>query len=301
MKQKSLPPLNWLRTFQVSARCLNFTHAAEELHLTQGAVSQQIRLLESHLGITLFKRLPRGLSLTEEGQSYFPVVQDAISRLAAGTNEIFNESAARPIKIRGSLAFFTHWLAPKLADFSANYPHIDLRYISNIWLKELDGDEDLEIRWGHGDWSGLISQRLTWDTLVPVCSPELMIRSPLLVPSDIAQHTLLHVLGYEEGWGYWLDIMGVNDVDVSDGMQFDTLVSTLRMAELGQGIALARSSMVVDMLQEGRLVAPFGQDVEASESFYLVCRSGAQLPTDANIFSTWLIEQAHWHHTNGPF
>lgn len=293
MNQKTLPPLNWLRAFEVSARCLNFTHAAEELCLTQGAISQQIRQLESHLGVALFKRLPRGLSLTEEGQSYLPVVQDAITRLAVGTNEIFGQHKRRPIKVRGSLSFFVHWLAPKLVDFSQAHPHVDIRYISNIWVKELDGEDDMEIRWGHGQWPGLVSQRLTWDTLFPVCSPELMARSPLLVPGDVAQHPLLHVLGYEEGWGYWLKRVGADAVDFSTGMQFDTLISTLRMAELGQGIALARSSMVDEMLKDGRLVEPFARRIEASESFYLVRDSGADQHPDAVMFSTWLVEQAH--------
>lgn len=293
MNKKSLPPLNWLHTFEVSARCLNFTHAAEELCLTQGAVSQQIRLLESHLGVSLFKRLPRGLSLTEEGRSYFPVVKDAISRLAVGTNEIFTQHDKQTIKICGSLSFFSHWLAPKLADFSETYPQYDIRYVSNIWVQALDDEDDMEIRWGHGEWTGLISQRLTWDRLVPVCSPELMARSPLLEPADLANHSLLHVIGYEEGWGYWLNIMGVDSVDSSVGMQFDTLVSTLRMAELGQGLALARSSMVEDMLNEGKLVAPFGQGIEASESFYLVRRSGAELHGAAAVFFDWLVRQVH--------
>lgn len=293
MKQKTLPPLNWLRAFEVSARCLNFTHAAEELFLTQGAVSQQIRQLENHLGVALFKRLPRGLGLSEEGQAYLPVVQDAITRLAVGTNEIFGQHKRRPIKVRGSLAFFVHWLAPKLQAFSQAHPHVDIRYISNIWVKELDGEDDMEIRWGHGQWPGLVSQRLTWDTLFPVCSPGLMAKSPLTVPADVSNHPLLHVLGYEEGWGYWLNMVGAHSVDFSTGMQFDTLISTLRMAELGQGIALARSSMVDDMLRDGRLVEPFTQRIDASESFYLVRDSGAEQHPDAAIFSTWLVEQAH--------
>lgn len=293
MNQKALPPLNWLRAFEVSARHLNFTHAAEELHLTQGAVSQQIRQLESHLGVTLFKRLPRGLGLTEEGQSYLPVVQDAISRLAVGTNEIFGQHKRRPIKVRGSLSFLHFWLAPKLADFRRAHPQLDIRYISNLWVKELDGEDDVEIRWGHGQWPGLVSQRLTWDTLFPVCSAQLMTDSPLCEPRDVARHPLLHVLGYEEGWGYWLKRVGADDVDYSTGPQFDTLVSTLRLAELGQGIALARSSMVEDLLREGRLVEPFDLRIEASESFYLVRDSGTELHPDAMAFATWLVAQAH--------
>lgn len=293
MSQKSLPPLNWLRAFEVSARCLNFTHAAEELHLTQGAVSQQIRQLESHLGVALFKRLPRGLGLTEEGQSYLPVVQDAISRLAVGTNEIFGQRNRRHLKVRGSLSFLHYWLAPRLADFCREYPQIDIRYISNIWVKEPDGEDDLEIRWGCGEWSGLQAQRLTWDILQPVCSPTLMASSPIHEPRDLMNHSLLHVLGYEEGWGYWLKRVGADDVDYSRGLQFDTLISTIRMAELGQGVALARSSVVEDLLKSGQLVAPFNHRIEASESFYLVHEQNEVLSPDAAHFSTWLVAQAH--------
>lgn len=293
MSQKSLPPLNWLRAFEVSARCLNFTHAAQELHLTQGAVSQQIRQLESHLGVALFKRLPRGLGLTEEGQSYLPVVQDAISRLAVGTNEIFGQRNRRHLKVRGSLSFLHYWLAPRLADFCREYPQIDIRYISNIWVKEPDGEDDLEIRWGCGEWSGLHAQRLTWDILQPVCSPTLMASSPIHEPRDLMNHSLLHVLGYEEGWGYWLKRVGADDVDYSRGLQFDTLISTIRMAELGQGVALARSSVVEDLLKSGQLVAPFNHRIEASESFYLVHEQNEVLSPDAAHFSTWLVAQAH--------
>ncbi|WP_030130662.1 LysR substrate-binding domain-containing protein [Pseudomonas sp. QTF5] len=293
MSQKSLPPLNWLRAFEVSARYLNFTHAAEELHLTQGAVSQQIRQLESHLGVALFKRLPRGLGLTEEGQSYLPVVQDAISRLAVGTNEIFGQRNRRHLKVRGSLSFLHYWLAPRLADFCREYPQIDIRYISNIWVKEPDGEDDLEIRWGCGEWSGLHAQRLTWDILQPVCSPTLMASSPIHEPRDLMNHSLLHVLGYEEGWGYWLKRVGADDVDYSRGLQFDTLISTIRMAELGQGVALARSSVVEDLLKSGQLVAPFSIRIEASESFYLVHEQTEALSPDAANFSTWLVAQAH--------
>lgn len=293
MNRKSLPPLNWLHTFEASARHLNFTHAATELCLTQGAVSQQIRLLESHLGVALFQRLARGLSLTKEGRAYYPVVQDAISRLSAGTGEIFSSNSTSIVKVRGSLAFFSFWLAPRLANFKALYPHIDIRYASHIWLADWDAEEDMEIRWGHGDWQGLQSQRLTWDSLLPVCSPALLQHTPLASPADLVNHTLLHVLGYEEGWGYWLNIMGEDSVDYSKGMQFDTLVSTLRMAELGQGVALARSSMVESLIAEGRLIAPFAERIEASESFYLVKESSSALHPAAQVFFDWLLEQAH--------
>lgn len=291
--QKALPPLNWLLAFEVSARQLNFTCAAEELHLTQGAVSQQIRQLESQLGVALFKRLPRGLCLTEEGQSYLPVVQDAISRLAVGTNEIFGQRHRRPLKVRGSLSFLYFWLAPRLPDFRRLHPQVDIRYISNLWVKDLDAEDDLEIRWGNGEWPAVEAQRLTWDLLIPVCSPALLVEQPLREPRDLAHLPLLHVLGYEEGWGYWLRRVGADNVDYSTGLQFDTLVSTLRMAELGMGVALARSSLVADLLESGRLAAPFVQRIEASESFYLVRGSGQSLSQDAQVFSDWLVAIAN--------
>lgn len=298
MSNKSLPPLNWLRTFEVSARHLSFTSAAEELCLTQGAVSRQIRLLEDHLDVPLFRRMPRSLSLTEEGLAYISVVQDAVSRLAAGTSEIFDQHHREPVKIRGSLAFFTLWLAPKLSQFKKQHPDIDIRYTSNIWLTELDANDDMEIRWGHGQWPGLISQRLTWDSLFPVCSPKLLARNPIVQPADLLHHPLLHVIGYEEGWSYWFKMMDVEAVGDLAGMQFDTLVSTLRVAELNQGIALARSSLVNDLLASGSLVELFDQRIEASESFYLVYRSGENLNEAATKFCNWLVERAHIERSN---
>ncbi len=134
---------------------------------------------------------------------------------------------------------------------------------------------------------------MTHDVLVPVCSPALLARCPLREPSDLARLPLLHVLGYEEGWGYWLERVGAEGVDYSSGMQFDTLVSTLRMAEAGLGVALARSSLAQDLLREGRLVAPFSQRIEASESFYLVRGLGEALTPDAQAFSHWLVAMAH--------
>jgi LysR family glycine cleavage system transcriptional activator len=246
--RKRLPPLNWLRAFEASARQLSFTHAAAELNLTQAAVSQQVKGLESQLGTALFKRLPRGLELTEAGLAYLPVVHEAVERLAAATDEIFGEGHVRLLTIRVSLVFFTHWLALRLPDFRERHPEVNLRITSNIWGGDssvTDVEADMEIRHGHGNWAGLKAERLTWDTLLPVCAPHLpSAQAPLSSPKDLAHHELLHVLGYEEGWGYWLKKAGAARVDSSKGMQFDTLISALKAAELGQGVALARSSLV---------------------------------------------------------
>lgn len=232
-------------------------------------MSQQIRHLESQLGVALFKRLPRGLGLTEEGQSYLPVVQDAISRLAVGTNEIFGQRQRRPLKVRGSLSFLHFWLAPRLADFRRSHPQVDIRYISNLWVKELDAEDDTEIRWGSGQWAGVEAQRLTRDVLVPVCSPALIAGSPLREPRD-GPRPVAACAGLRGGVGLLAGAGWRRSGRLLQRPAVRHLVATLRMAELGLGVALARSSLVEDLLQEGRLVAPFAQRIEASESFYLV-------------------------------
>ncbi|WHH49711.1 transcriptional regulator GcvA [Pseudomonas sp. Ap32] len=291
--KKRLPPLNWLRAFEVSARLLNFTHAAEELNLTQAAISQQVKALEAQLGVALFKRLPRGLELTEVGKSYFPVVRESVERLAASTDEIFGQGHRSALIIRSSLVFFTHWIAPRLPRFRARHPEVSIRVASNIWVDETEYDADLEIRYGQGRWPGMKVERLTWDTLVPVCSPALISgERPLQYPHDLAKHPLLHVLGYEEGWGYWLKKNNAENVDSSQGMQFDTLISALTIAELGQGVALARSSLVRHLLEEGRLVAPLGCNVPTKEAFYLAYSAHSMVNPDAAAFAQWLCEEA---------
>lgn len=291
--KKRLPPLNWLRAFEASARHLNFTHAAHELNLTQAAISQQLKALESQLGTALFKRLPRGLELTEAGMSYFPVVRESVERLAAATDEIFGQGHRRVLVLRTSLVFFTHWLAMRLPRFRARHPHVNIRIDSNIWVDDSASDSDLEIRYGQGRWPGMKSERLTWDTLQPVCSPSLpTAERPLDHPLDLARHELLHVLGYEEGWGYWLKKNRADSVDSSQGLQFDTLISALEVAELGQGVALARSSLVHHLLQGGRLIAPLASTVATQEAFYLVYTPHSVINPDVAAFAEWLTNEA---------
>ena len=292
--KKRLPPLNWLRAFEASARLLNFTQAAEELNLTQAAISQQVKSLESQLGVALFKRLARGLELTEAGKSYFPVVRESVERLAASTDEIFGQGHRRVLIIRSSLVFFTHWIAPRLPRFQALHPTINLRVASSIWEEDSQFDAHLEIRYGQGRWPGMKSERLTWDTLVPVCSRALITdERPLNCAQDLAKHQLLHVLGYEEGWGYWLQKNNAEAVDCSQGLQFDTLISTLAIAELGQGVALARSSLVKHLLEEGRLIAPLGDSTPTKEAFYLTYSAHGMANPNAIAFAHWLCEEAN--------
>lgn len=291
--KKRLPPLNWLRAFEASARHLNFTQAATELSLTQAAISQQVKGLETQLGTTLFKRLPRGLELTEAGQAYMPVVHEAVERLIAATDELFGQGRKRYLTVRVNLVFFTTWLAARLGKFRAQHPDIGLHFTSNIWQDDEAKEADLEIRYGRGVWPGMKSARLTWDELFPVCSPALLEGVEDVTAAQLlSEQTLLHVIGYEEGWGYWLNQTGHHFIDPSQGMRFDTLITALEMAKCGQGFALGRSSLVKDMLTIGTLVAPLPLSVPTSEAFYLVGPTVDYTRPEVTVFWDWLIAEA---------
>lgn len=295
--KKRLPPLNWLRAFEASARHLNFTQAAAELHMTQAAISQQIKGLESSLGYALFTRLPRGLSLTDAGKSYIPAVKEAIEKLAVATDEIFGQTRGKMLSIRVNPVFYNAWLAPKLADFRHRHPDIGLYFASTIWSGDPDKVSDLEIRYGKGVWPGFQSNRLTWDELFPVCSPapmniEMSTIEPPQSPQQLDNYTLLHIMGYEEGWGYWLNQHGYNNIDPSQGIHFDSSITAMETAALGQGIALGRSSLTSELLKSGRLIEPFNQRIPSSEAFYVVRPTDAISQSHIDAFSHWLVEQA---------
>ena len=295
--KKRLPPLNWLRSFEASARHLNFTQAAAELHMTQAAISQQIKGLEAQLGCALFKRLPRGLALTDSGNAYAPSVRQAIETLSVVTDEIFGKERSRTLTVRVNMVFFTTWLAPRLAHFREQHPDIGLRFTSNLWVGDPDKDADIEIRYGKGLWPGFTSNRLTWDELFPVCSPDLVGGSlspaqPPKKPKELSDHTLLHVIGYEEGWGIWLSQFGYHDVDSSQGISFDSLITAMEMAALGHGVALGRTSLVAGMLASGRLIAPFNERLATSEAFFLATPVNQHAHPHIEAFRYWLINQA---------
>lgn len=299
---KKLPPLNWLRSFEASARLLNFTHAADELHMTQAAISKHVKNLEFSLGVSLFNRLPSGLELNEAGAAYFPAVRKAIENLAAATDELFDVGQSYSVVVHASLIFFSTWLAPRLSDFYAQHPEVKLRFTSSIWVNgnELTDDLGLEIRYGRsGNWPNLTTDRLTWDTLVPVCSPLLLESGPCLsTPADLPNHTLLHVAGYEQGWNYWLKHHGCADLRAKQDIQFDTLIAAFEVAAQGFGVALGRSSLAAQLIKDGRLIVPMVNHIETDEAFHLVSARKPPEQSGAGLFRQWIISQARSSRNN---
>jgi len=287
---RRLPPPNWLLAFEAAARHLSFTEAARELHLTQSAVSQQVKLLEHALQAPLFHRHARRLELTEAGRSYLPVVHDAFQRLTRATEELFDPGAAALLVLKTNVSFAVCWLAPRLARFWENYPGVALRLSQSVWLDEQGWDAvDLDIRAGRGDWPALTAEPLTREALFPVCAPAVAAR--LGAPADLAAETLLAPVGNTDGWPQWLQRVGCGNLQAARTVQLDSSVTAFELAAHGAGVALGRSSLAAGMLADGRLVCPFETAVDSDEGFYLVYPRARRLRPAALAFREWLLAE----------
>jgi LysR family transcriptional regulator, glycine cleavage system transcriptional activator len=288
---RDLPPLTWLRAFEVSARLLSFTAAAHELHLTQAAISKHVKSLEHRLRHQLFIRHPRSLELTKWGEAYLPKVQDSLERLAIGTREVFGRPQDDVLTIRCAVSFAVNWLTPRLPRFLEQHPKVRMRILSSVWADPFDAEAfDLDIQYGTGNFPDANSHRLTHEVITPLCAPGLA--SGLTSPDDLADHPLLHVQGYQEGWGTWLAAAGATGVDPGQGIQTDTSLTAYALACEGAGIALGRRSLETPYRESGRLVAPFDLTVPISEGFFLLEPLTANPQYDITPFVGWLLAEA---------
>lgn len=293
---RHLPPLNWLRAFESAARHLSFTRAAEELSVTQAAVSQHVKALEDRLGIPLFRRTPHGLMLTDAGQAYLPRLRDAFDLIARGTRELFSQDRHGSLTVRVTSSLSIQWLIPRLPAFQRRFPNIDIRMTA--LGKEADfarDDIDMEIRYGTGDWGGVETVLIGRERVFPVCSPTLPEALPLSSPADLAGHTLLHVIGYphyREDWAFWLRSVGLPELKGAHGLAFDQSIAAIQAAISGAGVALGRSPLVAADLAAGRLLRPFDEEVIAHGGYWLVYPpAGRERPKLAS-FRDWLLAEA---------
>jgi LysR family glycine cleavage system transcriptional activator len=290
---RRLPPLNALKAFEAAARYESFTRAAEELCVTQGAVSHQVKALEAELGLKLFNRERQRLIITEAGRNYLEVVRDAFDRIAAGTERLLQRQSAGALTVSTSPNFAAKWLVHRLARFAEVHPGIDLRISASMHHVDFaHEDVDLAIRHGDGRTAGLHVTRLCAEELMPVCSPKLTSgRHALRKPSDLARHTLLHVNDRSE-WSKWLDVIGATAIDAARGPVFNQASMALDAAADGQGIALARSALAAWDLIAGRLVRPFKLSLPLPYAYWIVCpKATAKLPKIAT-FRDWLLSES---------
>lgn len=291
--KRTLPPLNALRAFEASARLLSFTKAAQELGVTQAAISHQVKALEAWLGIPLFRRQNRQVLLTDSGQTYFQEVRKALDHLAVGTDRLLKRDHAGVLTVSTLISFAAKWLVPRLGRFRLRHPEIDVRIAAGDHLVDFESEDvDIAIRYGRGQWSGLHVDRLFGEEIFAVCSPLLLEGPcPLRVPSDLRHHTLLHDT-MREDWQMWLGAAGLSDIDPSRGYSFSHSDMLLQAAIDGHGVALGRSVLVADDLAAGRLMKPFDLSLTAESAYYVACPESTAKRPKIVVFRDWLLAES---------
>lgn len=280
-------PLNALRMFDAAARHLSLTRAAQELHVTQAAVSQHIRNLEERLGKPLFRRLPRGLALTDEGHALWPVVAQSFERIQQSLQQVA-EPRPREILTVGVVGTFAiGWLIPRLNQFQQLQPHIDLRLLTNNNRVDLAGEGlDAAVRFGDGAWHGTHAQMLLRTPLSPMCTPALA--QQLREPADLARQSLLRSYRSQEWEGWFAGLE--QTAPLARGAMFDSSLTLAEAAAQGAGVALLPTRMFEHMLQQGRLVRPFAHEVDTG-AYWLTHLKSRPASGALQIFRQWLIAQ----------
>ena len=286
-----LPPLNWLRAFEASARALSFTNAALELHMTQSAVSQQIKSLENALGCSLFVRRVRGLELTDEGRGYLPTVQAAFAMLEEGTTVLQGRSDPDVLELQVNLSFALFWLTPRLAQFMDENPTLQLNLATAVWTEERPHNPAaLQIVFGLGKSAGISGKRLTRDSLFPVCSPALA-RHMQTLDGLLAQR-LFDLPGTAQSWGAWLKAHPEGGaVELPAVHRASTWALSLEWAQRGLGVALAHETIANDLLASGALVRPFDFSIPLKEAYYLIAPEGSRTRPASRVFKEWLLRE----------
>jgi LysR family transcriptional regulator of beta-lactamase len=281
-------PLNALRAFEVSARHLSFTRAAAELNVTQTAVSAQVKNLEQRLGLPLFRRLPRGLALTDDGLALLPMLSDSFARMCTLLEQFRGGRLHEVLTVAAVGTFAVGWLLPRLDGFRRAHPFVDLRLLTHNNRVDLAGEGlDGAIRFGHGAWHGTEAEPLVDAPLSPMCDPALAAR--LHAPADLARETLLRSYRADE-WPRWFEA-AITACPLLRGPVFDSSLAIAAAAAQGLGVGLLPAAMFAADLREGRLVQPFA--VELPLGRYWLTRLLSRPPSAAwRAFRTWLLDEA---------
>ena len=284
-----LPNPIWLRSFEAAARLLNFTTAAQELGLTQTAVSLHIRSLEADLGQPLFTRRARRLALTELGQSYALTVRRALAEIALSTDSLFGPASRQTLTIRAAISTMTYWIAAEISDFSDRYPEIPVRLVSHIWNDAVAaGNVDIDIRLGHGDWPAVMSDRLCNETLVPVCRSD----APPMALDRLPDSPLIHILGYEDNWARYFEAHDLHAPERPARHSADTTVTAVQLVLAGMGHATILERFARNIIAQGAPLRIAGPPIPFAQSHYLVQPEGtAQESSSARLFRAWLRER----------
>lgn len=290
-----LPPLSALRAFESAARHCSFTKAAHELFVTQSAISRQVRSLEEHLGVQLFARHHKSLSLTPEGQVYMKDLVNAFSRMEVATRRISRIQSRDTLHVHAYATVAMRWLIPRMKSFQEEYPEIDVQLTASLQPVDFRQEEvHCAIRSGPPTWGDEIhTDKLFESTIVPVCAPSYADSAwPLRRPSDLNHATLLHSLARNNDWAEWLAAVGADDVDPDRGMKFESSIMTYFAAEQAMGVAIAQTFFVKDDILSGKLIMPFKMEAPSDRSYYLLLSPRFAEWSVLKRFRSWLLLDA---------
>jgi len=290
--RRRLPPLNALKAFEAAARSESITRAAEELSVTQGAVSQQVKALEATLGVKLFSRERQRLVITEAGREYLAVVRDALDRIAVGTERLAQRQSSGILTVSTSPDFAAKWLVYRLGRFAESHPEIDLRVSATADRVDFAREDvDLAVRHGDGNWVGLHVVRLCPEQLFPVCSPKLVSgRKRITKASDLLKFPLLRLDDWKT-WTRWFEAAGVTNT-VAHGPILNRASLLIDAAVDGQGVALARTVLAAWDIINGRLVRPIDVSLRMSNTYWIVCPKVTSSVPKIATFRNWLLAEA---------
>jgi len=289
---RQLPPLNSMKCFEAAGRLLSFTNAAKELNVTQAAVSHQIKVIEEYLGVPLFIRHPRRLTLTDQGKVLLPNIVKAFDRLSIAIESVSQEQPSNMVNVRLAPSFAAKWLSPRLKYFWLQYPEINLNLFHAHAAVDFEREEfDLAVTYGRGKWPNVISEPLLSLDFFPVCSPAFMKNDkPLSELDNLRYYTFLHDANYE-CWAEWLVLAGANHIVSNKGTIIDDTNVLIQAAIDGQGVALGSTTFVEDHLKSGRLVKPFDITLRNDFAYYVVSTEQKLLNPAVRAFKDWLLSQ----------
>lgn len=289
--RRFLPSISALLAFEAVARLGSATRAAQELSLTQSAVSRQLKTLEAQLGVDLLTRQGRQLALTQAGHSYVGDVREMLNRLAQASVSVRTNPTGGHLNLAILPAFGMHWLAPRLADFARTHPEVTVNLSTRLKPFAIeDSPFDAAIHFGHEDWPGVHYLPLMPETVVPVCAPDLL-ATPLADAADMLALPLLHLETRPRGWARWLAALDVDGAPTG-GMVFDQFATMAQAAIHGLGVALLPTFFAEPYLRDGQLMLASAQTTQSIGSYYLVWPEDRSEGAALASFRTWLAGQA---------
>lgn len=291
---RQIPPLNALRAFEATARNGSLTRAAQELRVTQGAISRHVSQLEAWLGVTLCARMRRGIELTVEGAAYAAVLRAAFDQIETQTRLIRDRPSENTLRIKLPPTFAIRWFVPRLAHFHGLNRHIDVQITTSHQSVDFERDDvDVCIHWGDAPLPSVHCLKLFGEILLPVCSPDLFrAHPPLNAPADLSRHVLLCSMHRPDHWPIWLRAANVHGIDGNNGLKFENSALAYQAAVDKLGVVMAQRAFVEEDLRTGRLVAPLSLRVGTANAYYLAYpRSRGATPV-IRAFERWIVQQS---------